>query len=204
MKKINLSHFEPHSRANGPGVRAVIWVQGCSIGCKDCINQHTWPHKPKELVTVDELFNRVMGVADLIEGVTFSGGEPFQQAGPLAKLTNRLSQAGLSIVCFTGFTLEFLKSQKAPTGSELFLQQIDLLIDGPYIEAKKTNSLPLRGSANQRLCFLTNQYSIVDVNCPRVEFHISQGQITSTGFMGKEAETALFATMGVKLESECV
>ncbi|MFH0840427.1 MAG: 4Fe-4S single cluster domain-containing protein [bacterium] len=180
---INLSHFEPCSQANGPGKRSVIWVQGCTLKCHGCINQYTWSLAPKELIDVNELFDRIMQNSHLIEGVTFSGGEPFLQAGLLAELSKKLKTAGMSIVCFSGFTLSKLQSKNAPEGSEALLNQIDLLIDGPYVPAKQTNSSPLRGSTNQQLHFLTDRYSIQDINCPRIEFNIGQNKTILTGFM---------------------
>ncbi|MFH0951550.1 MAG: 4Fe-4S single cluster domain-containing protein [bacterium] len=180
---INLSHFEPCSQANGPGKRSVVWVQGCTLKCHGCINQHTWSLASKELIDANELFDRIMQNSHLIEGVTFSGGEPFLQARVLAELSRKLKTAGLSIVCFSGFTLSKLQSKNAPANSEVLLSQIDLLIDGPYVPAQKTNISPLCGSANQQLHFLTDRYSIQDINCPRIEFNIGQDQTILTGFM---------------------
>jgi hypothetical protein len=99
--------FLPHSRANGPGPRAVIWVQGCSLGCPGCFNPETHSLDGGEVVAVDDLFQRIIALGDSIEGLTISGGEPLQQRAAVTELLRRLkSETNLSVVLFTGFTWE--------------------------------------------------------------------------------------------------
>jgi anaerobic ribonucleoside-triphosphate reductase activating protein len=197
-KQINLFHLEPFSQANGPGKRSVVWVQGCSFQCPGCANQHLWPFIDRELISVEALFKRIMEGAGQIEGVTFSGGEPFLQAKPLAELAAKLKSAGLSIVCFTGFKFEDLESPQAPAGSGEFLDSIDLLIDGKFEEAKKTDNLPLCGSANQVLHFLSDRHKISDViSCPKSEVRITDDGTMETGFGDNKKMSFLLRAVGI-------
>lgn len=120
-----------------------------------------------------------------IDGVTFSGGEPFEQAEALSVLGRMLKEKGLSVVIFTGFTLEKLKTGKKPEWDAL-LSVTDLLIGGPYMESHKAD-LRWRGSSNQRLHFLTDRLVDAARQYPeherQMEVHIQpDGQIIMTGF----------------------
>ena len=101
MTLLNLHEFIPRSRANGPGERAVVWVQGCPRKCPGCFNPATQAFVDRELVSVDELESQILA-QEGIDGVTFSGGEPFAQAGQLAELAKRLQERGLTVVCTPG------------------------------------------------------------------------------------------------------
>lgn len=102
---LRLHHFLPHSRANGPGVRGVIWVQGCSLGCPGCFNSETHAPNGGEMVDVDELVQWIVALGDSIAGITISGGEPLQQRPAVAELLRRVkSETALSVILFTGFT----------------------------------------------------------------------------------------------------
>ena len=104
-QRLRLHHFLSRSRANGPGVRAVIWVQGCTLACPGCFNAPTHPKAGGEgFVSVDELFARIVALGHTIEGITISGGEPLQQLEPVAALIRRVkAETKLSVVLFTGF-----------------------------------------------------------------------------------------------------
>lgn len=142
------------SEVNGPGLRAVLWVQGCHLACPGCWNPQTHPQDGGELWTVDALDFWLAGL-DRTSGVTFSGGEPFAQAQALAELARRIHARGQTVVCFTGYTLEVLRRWSKPDIAAL-LAEVDLLIDGPYL-ADQPSDHPLIGSANQRLHFLTDR-----------------------------------------------
>ncbi|MFZ4678442.1 MAG: 4Fe-4S single cluster domain-containing protein, partial [Nodosilinea sp.] len=104
MVTLNIMGYVNRSEVNGPGSRAVVWVQGCLRACTGCFNPASWPFEPNQIVTVDELVERIL--ADpLNEGVTFSGGEPFWQATALAAVAQRIKAAGLNTMAFSGFTL---------------------------------------------------------------------------------------------------
>ncbi len=156
---IRIHRFLPFSYANGPGVRAVIWVQGCSLGCAGCFNPKTHP-SDGEFTSVDDLFLRIIHLDDAIEGISVSGGEPLQQYYPILTLLRRVRQeTQLSVLMFTGYTWEEI--QQMPDSGTL-LQSIDVLIAGRYDAAQRL-ARDLRGSANQTVHFLTDRYSATDL-----------------------------------------
>jgi anaerobic ribonucleoside-triphosphate reductase activating protein len=183
---LNLAGFLMKSEVNGPGTRAVVWVQGCPIHCEGCFNVQFQPFFPATLIPVDELAGTILSLRG-IDGVTFSGGEPFAQAGPLAVLGERLRNAGLSIVTYTGYTAEQLAKGDDPAWPAL-LAVTDLLIAGPYI-AGLAKPDPLKGSSNQQAIPLGTKIAIPrwvargNHACGTTEFTIaSDGTITTTGF----------------------
>ncbi len=116
---LRLAAFEPRSLANGPGVRAVVWVQGCGKRCPGCFNPEFQAREGGCEVTAEEVLRRI-AVAEGIEGVTFSGGEPFDQAAALAEVARGAQARGLGVVVFTGYTrgeLEEVGSGKWKVGS---------------------------------------------------------------------------------------
>ncbi|MBI2946940.1 MAG: radical SAM protein [Verrucomicrobia bacterium] len=104
---LRLHSLLPCSRANGPGTRAVVWVQGCSLGCPGCFNPETHTVQGAESVAVDDLLQRIVGLGDSIEGITISGGEPLQQRPAVVELLRRVkAETALSVILFTGFRWE--------------------------------------------------------------------------------------------------
>lgn len=174
--------FLERSGANGPGVRSVVWVQGCPRRCKGCCNLGSLVFDQRSPITVNELAQRVIALN--VSGVTFSGGEPFSQAIALAKFARQLRAAhgeSFTVLCFTGYTLEQIRCANQMDWNAL-LHEIDLLIDGEYIHAERCNE-PLRGSSNQRLHFLTGRIHPQDITGPRVEYILTEsGGVTTTGF----------------------
>ena len=154
--KLNLFQFTPTTEVEGPGVRACIQVQGCPIRCPDCGVPQTWQKRGGTIVDSNYLVKQILE-GPLVEGVTFLGGEPFAQATVLADIARKLKNNGLSVVTFTGYTLEFLQNAKRQ-GYEELLKQTDLLIDGPFQKDKIDMSRPWVGSSNQRYHFLTSRY----------------------------------------------
>ena len=140
----------------GPGQRAVIWVQGCPFACKGCIVPESWPAQSGDLVTIAELAEWALA-QEGIEGLTFSGGEPMEQAEGLSALVDIVrAHKNLGIVCYTGYRLEALR-RNGSVGQRSLLARTDLLIDGVYIEREHAD-VRWRGSANQRLLLLTDRY----------------------------------------------
>jgi len=148
------------TQAEGPGHRFCIWVQGCNRHCPGCFATHTWDVADGQTMSVAEV---IAGLSERaaqdppLEGVTFLGGEPFLQADALARIARHAKELGLSIFCFTGFTLEELQAEKSPGVSEL-LSLVDVLADGPYVQELRDFSRPWVGSSNQRFHFLTERY----------------------------------------------
>ncbi|MCU0550886.1 MAG: radical SAM protein, partial [Leptolyngbya sp. Prado105] len=148
---LNIMGYVDESSVNGPGCRAVIWVQGCLRECPGCFNPASWSFEANQLVTVENLVEKILS-HDRNQGVTFSGGEPFWQAPALANLARQVKAAGLSVMSFTGFTLEQLQSEFAPAGAQDLLAQLDLLVDGAYVESQAIHSPDsLVSSSNQRV-----------------------------------------------------
>lgn len=148
---LNIMGYVDESEVNGPGCRAVVWVQGCLRECSGCFNPASWSFEMNQLISVDLLAHKILSNSSN-QGVTFSGGEPFWQAPALAALARQMKAAGLNVMSFTGFTLEQLQSPYAPAGAQDLLDQLDILIDGPYIEALAVNSpTSLVSSNNQRV-----------------------------------------------------
>lgn len=136
----------------------------------------------RRVVGVEEAAGAIVSIAG-IEGVTFTGGEPMHQAAALAELARRVRGHGLSVVCFTGFTIEQLRSGGDPEVSRL-LSQVDVLIDGPYLREQSANLL-WRGSSNQRVLFLSERYRAMACEVERrpasVECVVGVGGFTTTG-----------------------
>lgn len=134
---------------DGPGLRTSIYFAGCDHRCPGCHNPQTWPHDAGRDFTIEQVME-VVRRADF--NVTFSGGDPMYQAENILPLARAIKDAGYTIWCYTGFTLEQLKD--VPGAPEL-LKLIDVLVDGPYIAALRDTTLPFRGSSNQRVIRLT-------------------------------------------------
>lgn len=153
--KLRVYKILEHTNVEGPGTRYCIWVQGCSRHCKGCQAVHTWSHNEGKLIDTKLIISDILAQGN-IEGVTFLGGEPFEQAEALGEIAHSVKNSGLGIVCFTGDLLEELKHNPA---NRILLDNIDLLIDGAFEIDKLDYSRPWCGSSNQRYHFLTNRYS---------------------------------------------
>jgi len=180
--KLNLARTLRKSAVNGPGERFVLWVQGCPLHCQGCGNPDTWAFTSRQSWSVEALEAEIDSVPD-IEGVTFTGGEPFAQAGALASLATRVRARGLSVVIFTGYSLEELASRDA----QRLLAQTDLLIAGRYDQTQPLDGRGWRGSSNQQLHFLSKRYEPeVMAEATAMEIHLHpDGSMTLTGFPGE-------------------
>lgn len=177
---LRIHDFEPFSRANGPGVRVVIWVQGCSLNCPGCFNPETHPFEGGELLSTDELFQRIVVLSDSIEGISVSGGEPLQQRRPLLALLQRVRrETSLSVLLFSGYTWEKIKQMPGADGLRAC---VDVLIAGPYDPSQHLGR-DLRGSANQTMHFFTDRYTMDDLKpVPPAEVIITaEGEIIVSG-----------------------
>lgn len=151
MAQIRIAGVVPESVVDGPGFRYTIFTQGCSHNCQGCHNPQTHDFNGGYLVDTDELFIEMMS-DPLIKGMTFSGGDPFEQPEPLAELASKVHSAGKDIICYTGYTYEQLldKSSENPSVMDL-LKETDVLIDGPFVLEERDLTLKFRGSVNQRV-----------------------------------------------------
>ena len=150
--------------AEGPGRRWALWVQGCSIRCAGCCNPEMFDERRGEPAAPGELEARIAAArARGVEGVTFLGGEPFEQAAGLAELARHARSLAMTVMVFSGFTLAQLRAR--PGAAEL-LALTDLLVDGPYDRTRPEPSPPVGrrwlGSANQGMHYLTAAYAADD------------------------------------------
>ena len=141
---------------DGPGLRFVIFAQGCRHHCPFCHNPDTWDPLGGEAVGVEDLLEQVKK-EKLIKGVTFSGGEPFLQAGPLAWLGRQVKELGLDVITYTGYAWEKLQSLlPEDQGVKELLLVSDYVVDGPFLAGERDFELPFRGSRNQRIIDVKN------------------------------------------------
>lgn len=142
----------------GPGKRLGIWIQGCTRFCHGCSNPELQTFDQSKDVAVQKVFD---GTIDMqFTGITISGGEPFAQANELKSLVELYGNAGITdILIYTGYTIEEL-IDKSNADINFILSHIAVLIDGPFVEAL-VDDTPLRGSSNQRVLVLNNQYKSI-------------------------------------------
>ena len=143
--------LQSDSIVDGPGLRTVIWTQGCSHKCEGCQNPQTWDFNGGGLVPLDMVYEAIDEL-EYQQGITFSGGDPMYQPYPCAKLAKYCKEKGYNIWVYTGFTYEEIMnmSKKDPIYLE-FLKYVDVLVDGRFILKDKDLSKLFRGSKNQRL-----------------------------------------------------
>lgn len=152
---IRLAGIIRESIVDGPGLRFVVFVQGCPHHCEGCHNPETHDFNGGFMTTTTEVWKRIRQ-AKLLRGVTFSGGEPFCQAAELAELGRAARSAGLDVMTYSGYTCEqLLKRAETDGGVRELLTQTNYLVDGPFVLAKRNLNLLFRGSDNQRLLDIT-------------------------------------------------
>jgi anaerobic ribonucleoside-triphosphate reductase activating protein len=198
MNTLRLGKHLISTAVNGPGRRFVLWLQGCPLHCKGCINPEFWDETGGQRVPVETLLEHICATPN-IEGVTFTGGEPMVQAGALLPLAQALQQQCLSVVCYTGYRYEDILNDKIPAAKAL-LPWIDILIDGPYEEAQKAPLL-WRGSCNQRVLFLTERYQHLEplaamADHREVELQVNDAGVNMTGIF----DMALWRRLKEKLD----
>ena len=147
---MRLSGITPESFVDGPGLRFVIFVQGCLHRCPHCQNPETWDINAGREFSVRQLVRMLKPHGKTKQGITLSGGEPFLQAGELAQVAAAARNIGLDVVTYTGFTYEQLV-QSGDSDRKALLLASDILIDGRYIDGLKSMTLQFRGSSNQRV-----------------------------------------------------
>jgi anaerobic ribonucleoside-triphosphate reductase activating protein len=147
---INLYGTADDSIVDGPGIRLAVFTQGCKHGCSGCHNPAAQPFEGGTLVTVDEMWEKVEG-NPLLAGITLTGGEPFEQAGPLVELARRTHEKGLNVWAYSGYLYENLMADQPSKAARLLLEQVDVLVDGVFVEDLRSLDLRWRGSSNQRV-----------------------------------------------------
>lgn len=149
--KIQLAGIESESIVDGPGIRLTVFTQGCPHHCKGCHNPESWDFNGGYEDTVENII-KMVDKNPLLQGLTFSGGEPFSQAESLVKLGKQARKRNLDIIIYTGYTYEdIINGFSNNPYWEPLLNLTDYLIDGPFILSEKSLSLRFRGSKNQRI-----------------------------------------------------
>lgn len=177
---LRIHHLQPLSLSNGPGRRAVLWLQGCTLHCPGCFNPATHALDGGEERRVCDLVAEIEPLRPQIDGLTISGGEPLLQIQPLVRLLQALHRSGpFSTLLFSGFT--WTQIQAMP-GSTALLAEVDVLLAGPY-QAKQRLASGLLGSANKTLHLLTSRHTHAELQAvPPTEIYIApDGQITLSG-----------------------
>ncbi|MGN0682916.1 MAG: anaerobic ribonucleoside-triphosphate reductase activating protein [Oscillospiraceae bacterium] len=149
--KLNIAGTVCESLVDGPGLRYVVFVQGCPHRCEGCHNPETHSFSGGKAVDIEQLFSECME-DPLHKGVTFSGGEPFCQSEGLYALALMFKERGLHLMCYSGWTFEeLLAKSKTEEYVGKLLSVIDILVDGRFIPEERSLALSFRGSKNQRL-----------------------------------------------------
>lgn len=159
MCELRLSGLVKESIVDGPGLRYTVFVQGCPHNCIGCHNPETHDPLGGYLLSINEIFKDIKN-NPLLDGVTFSGGEPFEQVASLAALARMVKKEGLNVIVYTGYIWEKLikNSDFMP-----LVKEADFIVDGPFILAQRTLELPFRGSSNQRIINVKDE--LEKLNC---------------------------------------
>lgn len=149
---IRISGVVKESIVDGPGIRYVVFTQGCPHNCKNCHNPETHNINGGKAVAIDAIVHDIIK-NPLLQGITLSGGDPFMQPNKIVKLLTRIkeSKSNLNIIIYTGFTYEYLINNSNENHNYInVLKLADILIDGKFDETLKKHTLMFRGSSNQR------------------------------------------------------
>lgn len=146
--QIKVAGIVNESIVDGPGFRLAIFTQGCPHHCPGCHNPQTHDFEEGQWMDTDAIIQMARENI-LLDGVTFSGGEPFCQPEACAEIAGEARAAGLNVWSYSGYTFEQLLDKN--DACRTFLQQIDVLVDGPFLIERRTLDMRFRGSSNQRL-----------------------------------------------------
>lgn len=187
---LNVAMEVPRTEAEGPGMRYAVWVQGCPMRCVGCCNPEMLAFRPVNERRASEVAQAAIDAG--VDGVSFLGGEPFAQAAALGSVARRVRKAGLSVMVYSGYTLEEL--QTLVVDARKLLRHTDLLVDGRYDAALRTTERRFVGSINQRMHHLTDAYAPDD---PRlqgantIEIRLRAGELLLNGWPATGARTRL-------------
>ena len=179
---LRIGHISEHSTIYGPGVRFVIWTQGCTLACEGCWNKQYWSTKGGTEVSVDSLIERIASTED-IQGITLLGGEPLQQAEPVLKVIQAVKELNLSVFLYTGYDVEeFDETMMA------CFDNSDIVVTGRYLQENRDTSLRWRGSTNQVVHHPSGRYRELEIEeRNEIEFIIGpDGKLAMFGYPDAE------------------
>ena len=148
-KTLRIAGTVNDSIVDGPGIRYVIFTQGCPHHCEGCHNPQTHDFSGGKDADIDKIVNDILE-NPILSGVTFSGGEPFCQADALVPIAEAIKENGKHLMIYTGYLLEHLQQMQDKAVKRL-LELADVIVDGPFVLAEKNLTLSFRGSENQRV-----------------------------------------------------
>lgn len=188
---LSIAQVVPCTEAEGPGRRFAIWFQGCPLRCPGCCNPEFLPFHGGESWPISTMLQLIEASqqAHNIEGLSLLGGEPFAHVEGALAVSSHAQQRGLSVMIYSGFTLEQLQARRDPLTEEL-LRQTDVLVDGPYLRDYPEPTRRWIGSSNQRLHFLTPRYDPSDPcwqHKNTLEVRMTNGEVIINGFPAKAA-----------------
>ncbi len=199
--RVAVARFLAATRAEGPGERTAVWVQGCTIHCPGCFNPHLWTFRGGEPTTATALAAQVLATGTT--GLTLLGGEPFDHAAPLAKVAATVRAAGRSVMTFTGYTTAQLDRAVTAGRTDVaaLLAATDLLVAGPYLADRLDPTRPWVGSTNQEFLLLTDRFPhLLDeltTTPDRVEVTVdADGRVAVNGWADLDALDTLLADLG--------
>ena len=167
-KPLRIAGIQRDSIVDGPGIRYVIFTQGCPHRCPGCHNPRTHDPEGGREADMDGILEQIRG-NPLLGGVTFSGGEPFMQAEALVPVAEAVKAMGKHLMIYTGYLYEELRKMEQP-GVQKLLELADVLVDGPFVLAMRDLTLAYRGSANQRVIDLVKTREQKNVVLYRSEY----------------------------------
>jgi len=188
---MQVANVVPCTEAEGPGKRFALWFQGCPLRCPGCCNPEYLPFAGGEQHTIDEIIDAIAESREQnhIEGITLLGGEAFAHAEAASALATAAHALDLSVMTFTGYTIEHLRELPEAAVANL-IAHTDILVDGPYMREQPDTSRRWIGSTNQRIHFLTPRYRADDPCWQErntLEIRVSRGQVMVNGFPASSA-----------------
>ena len=187
---LRVAQIVPVTEAEGPGLRFALWFQGCPLRCPGCCNPEMLPFEGGRRVALTDVVSDIEKAAtEGVEGVTLLGGEPLAHAAGAAALARAVRERGLTVMVFSGYTLEEARALPDPAVAEL-LALTDILVDGPYIREQPETRRRWIGSANQRIHFLTDRYRADDPRWQQrntLEVRLRGRELTVNGFPARSA-----------------
>lgn len=185
----SIAQIVPDTEAEGPGRRFAIWFQGCPLRCPGCCNPEFLPFHGRTNRLVSEIIEEIVNQKG-IEGISLLGGEPFSHAEAAGEIARAVKLHGLSVMVYSGFTLQELQAMNDRHIQEL-LKNTDVLVDGPYVRELPDSKRRWVGSTNQMIHFLSGRYSPDDpcwTQSNTLEIRVKAGEVSINGFPSTDAK----------------
>jgi anaerobic ribonucleoside-triphosphate reductase activating protein len=187
---LRVAQIVPCTEAEGPGRRFALWFQGCPLRCPGCCNPEFIPFAGGEAMPLADVLRQLDDARGQgIEGITLLGGEPLAHAAGSAALARAAREHGLTVMVFSGYTIEQARAKGDPDVNAV-LAHTDILVDGPYVREQPDTTRRWIGSTNQRIHFLSDRYR-ADDPCWRerntLEIRVRGDEVSVNGFPAPRA-----------------